>query len=283
MTASFVPHPSVRSPWPALLLLAAWIGVAGPWFVSPLFPMETLRQWQHASGGWVSVTLVASVGIGLVQLAIVFGPGRQSFADVGWRARALLPALLVTALLWALMQGATVLSAAASGTPLVAAPAWGRGLGIALGPLLAQLLGTALMEETVFRGYLWPQLGLWLRTRLSSTPSAVVALLLSQGLFALVHVPVLLYAGTDAAALGGPLAMLFVVGVVFALVYAATGNLFVAVGAHALGNATTLLYQPQGPAPTLVLLAALLAIAATWWLWRRRGIAVPHGVATAAP
>ena len=156
-----------------------------------------------------------------------------------------------------------------SGAPLVPAPAWERGLGIALGPLLAQLLGTALMEETVFRGYLWPQLALWLRTRLSSTPAAVVALLLSQALFALVHVPVLLYAGTDAAALGGPLAMLFVVGVVFALVYAATGNLFVAVGAHALGNAGTLLYEPQAPAPSMVLLAALLAIATTGWLWRR--------------
>lgn len=278
MTARFVPQPPVHSPWWALLLLAAWMSVAGPWFVSPLFPMETLRAWQQATGGWVSVTLVASVGIGLVQLAIVFGPGRQTFADVGWRARALLPALLVTALLWGAMHAATLASAAMSGTPLVAAPAWGRGLGFALGPLLAQLLGTALMEETVFRGYLWPQLALWLRARLSSTPAAVVALLLSQGLFALVHVPVLLYTGTDAAALGGPLAMLFVVGIVFALVYAATGNLFVAVGAHALGNATTLLYQPQGPAPTLVMLAALLAVATTGWLFRRQGQAAMRGM-----
>jgi membrane protease YdiL (CAAX protease family) len=245
--------------------------MAAIWFVSPWFPMGLLRGWQEASGGWVSVTLLASMGIGLVQLAIVFGPGRQSFADVGWRARALVPALVATVVLWALMQAATVGSALATGTPLVRAAAWEQGLGIALGPLLAQLLGTALMEETVFRGYLWPQVVLWLKRRLAAWPAAILGLVLSQALFALLHVPILLYTGAGVAGLVGPLLMLFTVGIVFALVYAATGNLFVAVGAHALGNATTLIFQPQGPAPTLVMLAGLLAISAAWWAWRRRG------------
>lgn len=260
-----VPVPP-RSPTWVLLAVCAWAIIATVWFVSPLFPTALLRDWQMASGGWVSVTLVASAGLGLVHLALIFGPGRQAPADVGWRRRALAPALVVTALLWAAMQGATLASAAGSGAPLVHAPTWGQGLGVALGPLLAQLLGTALVEETVFRGYVWPQLVARLRTRMASRWAMILGLVLSQGLFALFHLPGLAVAGADAGAMVGALLMLFCVGVVFALVYAATGNLFVAVGAHALGNATTLVYEPQGPAPTLVMLAALVVVVIAWRL-----------------
>ncbi|TWI12005.1 hypothetical protein IP93_01286 [Lysobacter ruishenii] len=273
---------SVRSPWWAVLLLGVWMSLSAIWFVSLWFPMDTLRQLQQATAGWVSVTLVASGAIGMVSLLIVFGLGRQSFADVGWRAGYLVPAFVVSLLLWASMQAATVFSAQVSGAPLVAAAAWERGLGIALGPLLAQVLGTALMEETVFRGYLWPQLVLWLRRGLPAAWAAALGLLLSQGLFAGLHVPVLLYTGTEAGALAGPLLMLFFVGIVFALVYAATGNLFVAVGAHALGNAPTLLFEPQGPAPSMVLLIVLVVLSTGYWAWNQRRAGGREGAGTAS-
>lgn len=264
-----VPGPQT-SPWWALLLLAAWVSVSALWFASPWFPLGALRQVQQATAGWVTVTLMASGAIGLVSLAIVFWPGHQSLRDVGWRARQVLPGLAITVLLWASMQGATLLYALASGTALVPAPRWTQGLGVALGPLLAQLLGTALVEETLFRGYLWPQLVLWLRRGLPPWSAASLGLLLSQVLFALLHVPMLLHRGVAGGALAGALLMMFAVGVVFALVYAMTGNLFVAVGAHAVGNAPTLLFQPQGPSPTLVMLAALLLLCGGYWLWHRR-------------
>src|SRR5690606_20865686 len=138
------------------------------------------------------------------------------------------------------------------------------------GPLLAQLLGTALVEETVFHGWLWPQSVAWLRRAVPAPVAAVAGLLGSQALFALLHLPALLAAGAGTEAIAGSLLMLFVVGLVFVLVYAATGNLFIAIGAHALGNAPTLLFAPQGPAPTLVLLAGVLAVAAIGAGWRRR-------------
>lgn len=255
-------HSPTRSPTGALALLALWVGVAALWFVSPLFPMQALRDLEVATHGWLSVTLIASAGIGAVQLAIVFGPGRQAPRDVGWRRRTFAPALVGTLALWALMHAGTLAWSFAQGTSLEQAPAWARGAGLALGPLLAQLFGTALVEETVFRGYLFPQFVLRLRALVSARAAWIAGLLASQALFALLHVPVLLYRGLDGGAIAGTLLMLLCVGLVFALVYAATGNLWLVVGAHALGNAPTLLLAPQGPHPTLWLMAGLLSIAA---------------------
>jgi hypothetical protein len=64
-----------------------------------------------------------------------------------------------------------------------------------------------------------------------------VALVGSQVVFALFHLPNRLYQGLAPGAIPGNLAFVFVSGVLFALVYLRTGNLFVAVGVHALGNA----------------------------------------------
>ena len=63
--------------------------------------------------------------------------------------------------------------------------------------------------------------------------------------------------------------MLFLAGLYFALLYALTRNLLFAVGAHALGNATTPLLVPAGPEPTLVLAAGAVALAVVWRLLAR--------------
>ena len=258
---------ATATPALALWLLAAWTVGSALWFVSAWFPLAPLVALQHASGGWVSVTLVASAGIGLVQLAILFGPGRRRPAELGWRWRDLPAGLGVGLALWLLMH-ALALGAWLAGTgPLVVHPAWAAGVGIALGPVLAQLLGTALMEETVFRGFLWPELA---RRLGGGRRGAWAGAIASQAVFALLHVPIRLSQG----AAGGELAMtvfgLFLAGLVFLAVYAATRNLFVAVAVHALGNAPTLAFEPQG-APTLWLLGGTLAlVAAAAWTRRRR-------------
>ncbi|GHA78865.1 hypothetical protein GCM10007067_15350 [Lysobacter bugurensis] len=253
-----------------MVLLGLWCCTAALWVASPLFPLHALRELQGATGGWLSVTLTTAVGLGVVQLAIVFGPGRQTPLDVGWRPRAIVPALISTVALWALMHAGTLAWSLANGTALTPAPAWAAGAGVALGPVLAQLLGVALVEETVFRGYLWPQVVLRLRSVASARIAWVLGLLLSQAWFAALHVPVLLSRGLDGSALASTLLMLLFVGLVFACVYAATGNLWLAVGGHALGNTPTLLVTPQGPHPTMWLLAGLLAIVAVAWTRRVR-------------
>ena len=137
-------------------------------------------------------------------------------------------------------------------------------LKMAIGEPAAQLLGTALLEETVFRAWLWPQFASRLATRLPCRVAWVLALVASQALFALAHIPARIAGGAGPTELGMAIAGLFVVGAVLALLYAATRNLFFVVGVHALGNAPTLLAEPQGPSPTLVMLVAALVVAGAW-------------------
>ena len=94
-------------------------------------------------------------------------------------------------------------------------------------------------------------------------------------MFALLHLPIRLSQGASSGELVATVLGLMLVGLVFVAVYAATGNLFVAVAVHALGNAPTLLLAPQG-APTMWLLGGTLAlVAAAAWRRRHRGAGVP--------
>ncbi len=260
---------TTRSPTWALWLLAVYTVAAALWVVSPWFPTQSLAGLQAASDGWVSATLLAPAVIGGVQVLIVLFAGRQRLVDVGWRRGRLAPAVLATLGLWGVMQLSICIHALLAGQALELRPDWAAGLGIALGPLLAQLVGTALMEETVFRGYLWPQLAVRFAKRVSPGVALWTGLLVSQAVFALLHIPIRIQGGATSADLASIVTMLFFAGLVFALVYAATRNLFVAVGAHALGNAPTLLFVPQGPAPMMVLLVAVLLLSLVCWQYRR--------------
>lgn len=238
-------------------------------FVSPWFPMASLVALERASGGWLSVTLIASSGFGGIGVWLAWRFARQRLVDFGWIARDLAPALVVLVATWLVLQGLAMLAAerAVLAAPSVAAQRWG----LVFGPLLAQLLGTALMEETLYRAFLWRQLELALASSLPPRRARIGALLVSQAIFALMHIPIRIYQGAALPELGSMLLVLFASGLVLAAVYAATRNLFIAVAIHALANAPTLVVEAAGPPPGAVLLAisALLCLA---WPLARRGV-----------
>jgi membrane protease YdiL (CAAX protease family) len=244
---------------PAISLVLAWL------FFSPWMPRAALAGLREASAGWLQPTLVCAGLAGIVQLALLFGPARQRGHDVGWRIAALPGALLAGIGLWLLMQAPALLQGPEAWQR--AAP-WRDGLGVALGPLLAQLAATAWVEETVFRGWLWPQLSARLSAHVMPGAASILAAGVSQAVFALLHLPALL---SGDAPVVGTLAVLFATGLVFVALYAATGNLLVAVAVHALGNAPTPLLQPPAgaPAPTMLLLAGTLALVIAAALRRR--------------
>ena len=187
------------------------------------------------------------VGDRRIGVVIALRHGRQTPASLGWRRRDLAPALLVLVAAWLLREAA---AGWAHGGPVPPAAAVAEGRwGHLLGPLLAQLAGTALMEETLYRAFLWPQLRLRLVAVLPARSASVLALIASQAIFALMHIPIRIYQGAALADLGGMLAMLFASGIVLALVYAATRNLFIAVAIHALANAPTCTSKRPGRCP----------------------------------
>lgn len=144
--------------------------------------------------------------------------------------------------------------------------------GIVLGVLIGQVFGNALFEELAYRGFVFPQLYLRLHGD-GERPwhGFLLTLLISQALFALVHIPNRLYLGMSAGEIAADLAMLIGWGVLFTLIYMRTDNIFLVTGVHALGNAPTTLFTSmpalQGAGASLLIYAlAVLAIFVLPWV-----------------
>jgi membrane protease YdiL (CAAX protease family) len=249
-----------------LIVFGAWAIYASSW----LNPIET------ATGGLVSQTLVANLVLLAVVLVIICGLGKLRPADVGLRWSRLGAGIAVTAATWLLMQLAGLGAALVTGT-VALAPTWEQfGLLAVLGALLGQVCGNALVEEVSWRGFALPQAywrlarGAWWRAHASWT--LVGALAISQLGFALIHLPSRLVSGMTGLDLLFGLLLPGMVGVVFALVYLRTGNLFLVVGLHALYNAPTLLFANSG-APSMVM---LLVVTLALLVWPRLAMREPR-------
>ena len=229
---------------------------------------DTFAPVFDATGGLVEVTLVANLAF---ILAIVWGIilrfGDLRPRDVGLGREDIPLGIGITAGTWILMQVVGVAAVALQGRPLALHDSLtGSGILPVLGGFLGQIFGNALYEEIVYRGFLLPQLAKKF-TRLSWSGSPrlafLLALLVSQTVFALVHVPGRLAAGVEIGNLLAFLAAPFVLGVLFALVYVRTGNLFVAIGLHALVNDPVLLVNAGG----VVLVPLLLVVLTILFAW----------------
>jgi uncharacterized protein len=233
-----------------------------------LFANGVFYPLAASTGGLLTGTLI----VGLVMIALLicgvclrFGKLRPY--DIGWIPAHLRTGIIFTLALWAAAQVVHLSAGWMARSDVALAPAIHmQGFGALLGVLVGQLFGNALFEELAYRGFLFPQLYLrihgsgerpWLRF--------VITLLISQALFALVHIPNRLYMGMTLAEIAPDLAMLIGWGVLFTLVYLRTDNLFIVTGIHALGNAPTTLFSSipalQGASSSLLIYAlAVLAI-----------------------
>src|SRR5690606_18076529 len=206
-------------------------------------------------------------------MGLLFLVGRLRPADVGLRARDIGAGLIFTALYFGLLQLLLLSYASLSGAQVV--NLWARaGAVTAAYLLLAQLLGNALYEEVAFRGFLLPQLFLKLR-RLGVATAMVLAVVASQTLFSVAHVPNILWVrGAAPAELPSSLLPLFLMGLYFALLYLLTDNLFAVVGVHALNNEQMLSLLGAGGrldgANAVIVAVLALALAVGWRLWRAR-------------
>lgn len=235
-----------------------------------LFPSGLLRVLARPTGGLVSSTWVANA----ILLAAVVGLLRWNAglnaADVGLTPRGFLPGLAATVLLWIGLNVFQASWAIHTHVPVEANRDWMQfGALRTVGVFLAQLLGNALLEEILFRGVLFEQLRARLLDR-GAAPirSLLLALLVSQLLFALIHVPLRLSSGMPLDALPGELAVLFGLGVLLAMLYWRTGNLYVCVGVHALSNAPLLAVSQRLDVSSSGMTAAVAAVV-IMLLWPR--------------
>jgi membrane protease YdiL (CAAX protease family) len=265
------PAPSRRAPtW----LLVAVIASSLPWswFVNLWFaPRGLYRPLSHWSGGLLHPTLQVCLPALVLYLLLLRAGGLRP-RDVGWRAADLRAGVLATVALWLGCNAVALLAPGGDGAhdgqeggPLLAVA----------GRLLGQLLGTALLEETLYRGFCLTQFLMSLRARgVRRQVAAPVAAALSAVVFAIPHIPNRMFKGAyeSAADVLADQAMLACSGVLLAWVYLRTRNLWWGVGLHALANCPTLVVPwGWGGSPKAAVAVLGLGLTALWpWLARRR-------------
>lgn len=215
-------------------------------------------------------TLTANLLFCVVVGALVLGRGNMRWRDVGLQRQHLAAGVGFTVLVLvgssaALMLASTLLP----GVRLVFD--WARlepdRLGLAL---VSHLFVIAPYEEAFFRGFLFVQLYLAVRQRLPRL-AMLTALLSSQVLFALGHIPNAVWVTGGADELSLNTTRLLFNGLLYAFIYLLTGNLFTAIGVHALHNLPPLALESRdGTLWTLtssvILLSGLLLAFGYWRL-----------------
>jgi len=210
-----------------------------------VFPSKTmssiLRPIVTGTHGLVNGTLIAYIFLFIV---IVFGiiifTGKLSSRDIGINWKSLPQALLVTCILcFATQIIGLVFSLLFIGKLTLAAQWQSAGLTASLGIIISQFFGCAPVEEIVFRGFLLPQLFIKFKSqRLQLHPllRLLTALIISQLIFALFHIPSLISKGVPLDTSIVELVKYFTLGILISLIYLRTGNLFIGIGIHALFN-----------------------------------------------
>jgi hypothetical protein len=230
--------------------------------------LTAVRPIVVATGGLVQPTLLLYLPVLLVVIGgVMLWAGRLRIRDLALRRGDLRTGVVVTVGVWLSMQVVGVAVLLWTGAPVRINGTWVTGGALAaIGALVAQLFGNALYEEVVFRAFLLNQFRHKLQRRLTAARqwSVLIALVASQGVFALIHVPNrVVGAGLALGQLGPTLLLLFVWGTMLAVVYYRTGNLFVAIGIHAFMNTPTMLVGP----PDVGIITAIglgVVLAALW-------------------
>lgn len=254
-----------RTNWPTFVLVAL-LALSFPiifWYSLPSSFGWFGQEISNLSRGLLGFSTPFNTAEACIVVIVICLTSRLKLRDLGLSSN-LGKAIIFTALLWTLTQAALFVWQLI----VLGAPQWNSAWQemvptFVLGTFISQILGNSLYEEIVFRGFIFVQLYLFLTHRKIRRP-LLTALLTSQVFFALLHIPMqLVREGVSWSGLLFWLTATGVAGIIFALCYAKTQNLFIAVGIHALFNAPVQLFLPptedsQLPATFVTLLALAL-------------------------
>jgi membrane protease YdiL (CAAX protease family) len=223
--------------WPTITLFL--VVSTGVFVQLPVFQRVGALREVFAGPSWRSNLVIFAIVLVLAVVGVLFGFGRLRPADVGLRRDNLGEGIIVTVTVWALIQLIEVVGDIATGSAVSIAPSWTRdGIGPTLAWTAAMFLGAALYEEIGYRGFLFPQLYL----NIGGTPRARlwIALILSQVVFAVTHIPAhVTLRHMSGSALWTTVVLQGIIGCMLVLLYLRTRNLWISIGIHGLANAPT--------------------------------------------
>jgi hypothetical protein len=231
-------------------------------FLRASFPLERLTN------GLIQVTFIFSaLRFALVALGVTMLIGGLRAWDIGLAWEKLTAGALVVFGLWIVMQLIGILFGLVVSGQVALSPIWAPDkLTLIAGELIAQFLGNAFAEEVIFRGFLVTQVYLMLKGNISGRGWRVTAaVLISQLIFSLSHIPQRLTGSYTPLSLLLNLLLVWGYGILFAVLYLRTENIFIAVGVHALANApVTIVALPSQSVGGLLALALGLVLIAAW-------------------
>lgn len=233
---------------------------------APVFSRVVGTPIVVATGGWISESLTATLLMAFVVVGVwLRGVGGLRWLDLGvptgwnggWKV---LNAVVLTYLLWGLAQLIVVGLGVVGLTSVRVDPTWGPALGPTVGEMSTlTVVVNAALEEVMYRGFLFIHLWAFLTRRCpdSRTYTLMGALIVSQGLFGLNHIPAGLLTGIDGWMLAAYVLQSPLVGILFAILFLQTDNLFLVIGLHALINEPRLPFVVGVDASFLILVLVL--------------------------
>ena len=232
-----------------ILILVPVNQVAGNY----LFTIGVFNPVTGLTAGLVNPTLQANL-VGLVVFGtIIFHFGKIGLANIGASGNKIRTGLKWGLIIWLATQLMVLTLTLATGQPVevVSTPLKYTG------NFIGQLMGNALLEELLYRGILLLQIYLLLRRNSAHGKSLVIALVISQLIFSLSHIPnrLLLKPQVD---LLPDLATLLLAGLVLALIYLRTTNFVFVVMVHTFINTPFTIINTNLPAAQIMATLALV-------------------------
>ena len=228
-----------------ILLLVVLVSLIFGFVIEKLvFPSEILLPVSTLTSGLVNPgTLVCTVSFVIIVWGIIIRQGKIQITDLGWKRQNLVRAILYVFLIWLAIQSIVAIVSYFVKGNISINPRWQeKGIKVVIGFLISSVAAAA-YEETIFRGFLLPQMYLYLEKVSSQTPRKriIMAIVIHAVIWALAHLPYRISAGA-ANILEEQLVLIFI-GILAATFYVWTQNIFLIIGFHALGNAPTLIFE----------------------------------------
>jgi len=227
---------------------------------------------QDSTQGLIHRALLLNIPLTLMTVAgILIWYEKLRLQDIGIVFGKLPLAMVFGVFAWIIIQGTeSIVGVLIKGRTGII-PDWQQNSLANLGLLIGHFFGTALWEEIAFRGFLLKQCFLRLSGRTGNKALVTISsILVSQLVFMLFHIPWKLMNFESYPMMFGELAGVLLTGIIYAILYLRTDNLFLVVVFHALGNAPTPLMIPVLGTNNILLLFMIL-IMAFWPLIERWG------------
>ncbi|MBN2156475.1 MAG: CPBP family intramembrane metalloprotease [Candidatus Lokiarchaeota archaeon] len=224
-----------------------------------VYPISFFSSIEEVTNGIINSTLIGSLALSLVILVFMIRiGGKVKFSHLGLVPSHLPKGLLIYGGVYVLLNLTLLIINWIVRTRPIWYPYWEEvgSFSIAFGYLLAQIFGNVLFEEVYFRGFLWAQLSIKFTNLFRNKPvlGLNIGALVSNLLFALLHIPVRILNGLVGWDLLLSLLIVFGLGFLFTFVYLITENLFASMAIHILLNVSFVFFNPIFDASTLCLI-----------------------------